>query len=45
MFEANTTGEMLNGYPVYRLCQGPQCTVSFDGTNWIIYDENGEIGK
>lgn len=35
-------GEYLNCYPVYNLCLGPRCgTVSFDGTNWVIYDQNG----
>jgi len=34
-------GEEINGYPVYELCQGPTCgTISFDGTYWVIYDEN-----
>jgi hypothetical protein len=38
-------GEFLNGFPVYELC-GPgdpveNCgTVSFNGTNWIVYDGN-----
>jgi hypothetical protein len=38
-------GEFLNGFPVYELC-GPgdpaeDCgTVSFNGTNWIVYDGN-----
>ena len=40
---ANSTGVDLNGYPVYDLCEGPQCgTVSFNGTNWVIYDPNGD---
>jgi hypothetical protein len=31
----------INGYPVYELCQGPTCgTISFNGTYWVIYDEN-----
>jgi len=43
VFMANATGEMLNGYPVYGICTGEHCgTVSFDGTNWFIYDENGD---
>jgi hypothetical protein len=42
VFTATANGDMLNGYPVYDLCDGPSCgTVSFDGTNWFVYDENG----
>jgi hypothetical protein len=40
---AIANGSELNGYPVYDLCEGPECgTVSFNGTNWVIYDVNGD---
>ena len=41
---ATANGNTLNGYPVYDLCPNvDNCgTVSFNGTNWIIYDENGD---
>jgi hypothetical protein len=40
---ATATGDTLNGYPVYNICTGPRCgTASFNGTNWMIYDENGD---
>jgi hypothetical protein len=40
---ANANGDMLNGYPVYDLCERDRCgTVSFNGTNWVIYDPNGD---
>lgn len=42
-FTATANGTMLNGYPVYDLCQGPECgTVSFNGTNWVVYDSVGD---
>jgi hypothetical protein len=41
---ANANGDMLNGYPVYDLCppDGDCGTVSFNGTEWIVYDPNGD---
>lgn len=42
-FMVNATGDELNGYPVYELCLGEAgCNlISFNGTNWIAYDGNG----
>lgn len=43
-FTATANGDILNGYPVYDLCQGPECgIVSFNGTNWVIYDSTGAV--
>ena len=39
---ATANGTTLNGYPVFDICNGPECgTVSFDGTNWVTYDLDG----
>jgi hypothetical protein len=45
VFTANILNEELNGYPVYELCAGDDAgcgTISFNGTNWVIYDPNGD---
>lgn len=46
VYTALATGNIVNGYPTYNLCKEPgdpleNCgIVSFDGTNWVIYDGN-----
>lgn len=42
VYTATATDQVLNCYPVYTLCLGDRCgTVSFNGTDWVIYDAQG----
>ena len=44
IFSVTNTGELLNGYPVYSVCDGPLCTsLFFNGTNWVITDDLDRI--
>lgn len=46
LYTGLATGNIVNGYPTYNLCEDAgnpleNCgIVSFDGTNWVIYDGN-----
>ena len=43
-FPVTNTGELLNGYPVYSVCDGPNCTsLFFNGTNWVVNDNSGNV--
>jgi hypothetical protein len=42
VYTARVTDQILNCYPVYTYCLGDKCgTVSFNGTDWVIYDAEG----